>query len=474
MQNCGLLLIVLTLQTACKKETALEPRSGVGSNDSTFQAELDRVREGPEPNPTKRPLVLSRPATNRRDWTLQALQDGYRATGRTNALWDSKVQAVFGEYADYRLTMTNWSALQAALAAVDTDCNDPMVQYIRARYREKVSPQEKVALEFLRVDEAMIRSKYHPFFKFYAGLRAVEAADIRDHSRIVWTSVNLEDLARDTNAPVDDVIGAATLWLEQSYSKDWTAHVTSDLDGILERNWGQTEQWFRFRGFTEVRRAWGERGTGFAGKVTDKGWQGFREHLDEAEKYLMKAWQMNSNKAETAYLMMKVELGQGQGRARMETWFNHAMALAPAYYGAAELMSFYLEPRWYGSEAKSLTFARSCVASDKWSGNVPLVLANLHHSLAGYYRMSNSPAYWQQPHVWKDVKSSYEKFFTLNPEAAGWRHDYAMDAYNCGQYSTFLTQTKLFTLGTNYDFFGGKARFEDMLKTAGSARGQSP
>ncbi len=51
----------------------------------------------------------------------------------------------------------------------------------------------------------------------------------------------------------------------------------------------------------------------------------------------------------------------------------------------------------------------------------------------------------------------------------GWHHDYARDAYFCGQYSAFLAQTKLFTGGTNHAFFGGEAKFKNMLGKAAQA-----
>jgi hypothetical protein len=241
--------------------------------------------------------------------------------------------------------------------------------------------------------------------------------------------------------------------------------VTSDLEGILERNWGEAERWYRFSGDAEVWRAWGERGGGWASSVTEKGFRGFEEHLAKAEKALTIAWQMNSNIAQTAYLMMQVELGQGQGGARMELWFERAMALQPDYFDAVKLMSFYLEPRWYGSDAIALAFGRSCVASANWGGQVPLILAQLHRSLSKYHQTTNA-TYWHRPQVWSDVQSSYEKFFALNPDEAGWRHDYARDAYDCGQPAVFLQQTKLFAFGTNHAFFGGKENFDLMLQTA--------
>ncbi len=279
----------------------------------------------------------------------------------------------------------------------------------------------------------------------------------------------LQDLARDTNAPVDEVFNAANQWVEFRRGKAWTDYVIRDLLPILEPGWEHTERGFRFRGRTEIRFAWGERGGGYANTVPEAGWEGFRQHLEQAEGFLAKAWQMNSNAAETAYLMMRVELGQGRSRPRMETWFNRAMSLNTNFYDAASLMSFYLAPRWYGSEAAALKFARSCTTSPQWGGQVPLVLADLHRSLACYYSQSNSPAYWHRPAVWRDVQASYERFFALNPEAVSWRHNYANDAYDCGQYAEYLQQAKRFTAGTNHTFFGGTEKFLEMLERASAA-----
>ena len=153
----------------------------------------------------------------------------------------------------------------------------------------------------------------------------------------------------------------------------------------------------------------------------------------------------------------------------METWFKRAMALKRNYYDAAALMAFYLEPRWYGSEEETLKFGRACVASTNWGGHVPLVLMDTHYNLARYYKKADSAEYWQRPEVWKDLQSSYEKFCRLNPDDTSWRHNYARDAYLCGQYAEFLKQTKLFAGNTNFVFFGGEQKFRQMLAKAAVA-----
>jgi hypothetical protein len=471
----ALLLVATIFMAGCRERTAPTESAVIATNsNASLQRDLDRVSELPfEADPAKRPLLLSQPAANRREWAFRALMQGYRRTGRTNAQWDEAVENTFAAFADYTRNSTeSWPALKKALAATATTrCDDPMLQYLRVRYREEVQPKETTAEEYLHAHYELLRSQHHPLFKFMAGLRAVQASRTADRStqrggRVAWTTASLEDLARDTNAPAEEVFETANLWVEHSRTKAWIDYVLKDLEPLLESTRGQTEPWFRFAGRVETRRAWGERGGGYADTVTEPGWEGFKEHLARAETLLTQAWQLNSNQAETAYLLMRVELGQGRGRAVMQTWFDRAMLLDTNFYDAASLMSFYLQPRWYGSEAATLQFGRSCVTSDKWGGTVPLVLPDLHRSLANYYNLSNSPTYWHRPQVWEDVQSSYEKFFKLNPEAAGWRHNYGRDAYNCGQYSVFLAQTKKFTFGTNHAFFGGAEQFSKMLATA--------
>jgi hypothetical protein len=73
--------------------------------------------------------------------------------------------------------------------------------------------------------------------------------------------------------------------------------------------------------------------------------------------------------------------------------------------------------------------------------------------------------YWKRPGVWADVKASFERFFELNPDAVGWRHDYARCAYWCEQWDDLTKQLALFG-PTNYAFFGGKAAFDKMCQEA--------
>jgi hypothetical protein len=444
---------------------------------TSLQAEFNDLRKVTfEPDPAKRPLFLSERAPNLRDWALRALERGYALGGGTNNRWDSQMHAAFEAYVDYSragATDRHYAALtNAVLAAIAAGSHDPMLRYMQVRYGIGTTNRwEQHALDQLHAFLAVFGSQHHPVFKYTAGYRAVMAAretdgmcDLSGAMGLVTTA--LEDLARDTNAPIEEVLEPAS-WLLVEFNpiKGWPICLLTNVQPILERNWGARDAYCRWRGLAEIACAWDDRGGGYAQTVGEAAWEGSRQHLEHAQTALETAWQMNPSNAYTAYLMMRVELGQGRGRDRMEQWFRRAMTLATNYHDAVNLMAQYLEPRWYGSEKEALEFGRACVASTNWGGEVPLVLPNLHRSLAWEQQHGESPEYWRRPEVWEDVRSAYAKFFALNPEASYYHHHYARDAFSCGHYDVFLAQCKLLPR-TNFYFFGGEAKFRGMLELA--------
>src|SRR5262249_15370037 len=158
----------------------------------------------------------------------------------------------------------------------------PLIQYMFARYglAGVRGNREQRALDNLSAFEGMLDSRYHPVFKFMAGYRCVDAARADDpHGNrsvaIELTTMELEDLGRDTNAPIQEVVEPAFLWVQHSQAKGWIDFVMSDFQGILEKNWSQKEPFYRLRGLVEIDRAWGDRGGGYADTVNTKGWEGF-------------------------------------------------------------------------------------------------------------------------------------------------------------------------------------------------------
>ena len=168
---------------------------------------------------------------------------------------------------------------------------------------------------------------------------------------------------------------------------------------------------------------------------------------------------------------MEVELGQGRGRGRMEMWFRRAMEIDPADYDAAYEKAWYLQPKWYGSAQDAISFGRECVESKVWRGRVPLMLWEAHRMLANDRASGLKDAHWKQTGVWEDVRDSFDRFFELNPDAIGWRHDYALYAYKCERFDKFLDL--LPQMGwVNYPYFGGEQRFAEMVADAEQKTGR--
>src|ERR1041384_7211800 len=150
---------------------------------STLQTEMESMRNMPhEWDPAKRPLVISERVGNRRDWCLRALERGYSDAGHTNRQWDPQVHDAFVAYADYSrgsATPARYSALtNAVFAAASTRCADPMIQYMQVRYglSKTATNLYFLGLDSMLAFQSVLGSSYHPWFKFMAGYRAIEAA----------------------------------------------------------------------------------------------------------------------------------------------------------------------------------------------------------------------------------------------------------------------------------------------------------
>jgi len=171
--------------------------------------------------------------------------------------------------------------------------------------------------------------------------------------------------------------------------------------------------------------------------------------------------------------MMTIALGQGQGRERMELWFDRAMKLDPNNTDACNSKLWYLEPKWYGSVEDMLAFGRECVHNTKWGGRVPLILVDAHIAIRNeFIPDTERSAYWSRPEVWADLKSAHTRFFELYPDASGWYPNYAWYAYQAGDWSAFNEMVP--KLGpANYDFFGGETNFNQMVAVANAHAGES-
>ncbi len=193
-----------------------------------------------------------------------------------------------------------------------------------------------------------------------------------------------------------------------------------------------------------VQWAWSARGGGWASDVTSDGWKFFGERLAKAQALLEPAWDKHPDEAGIALAMINVELGQGQGRERMELWFGRAVKADPDSDSAYKCKAWYLQPRWYGSLDDEIAFGQQCAAGGNWAGRIPLVFPHAIADIA-----DQDPDVYQDPALWDKLEAVYRTYLERYPDATLYRTFFAKHAYDGGHRAIALEQFKI--LGDNWD-----------------------
>ena len=423
------------------------------------------------------------------EWNRFTSVEEYKRSGKTHATWDAHALAAIEAYAQARSTPSDSEPKpeiiaeigREASAAVTAGCDDPLVRYLHARYAMILKPGMTDAIlaeSYGTVAKAMESMPYSPLRKAYASLRAAEEL----HLSVTNFPLQLIELRRSGVHHVNETLHdrmmppheasdiCSVLWSICGNNKMMIRQIDETVLPTLDKFWADYGFTYLLKGRVYIRKAWDARGGGYAPSVTEEGWKEFKAQLDLSEKALRKAWALDQKDANIAVSMLTICLGKSYPRREMELWFKRAMDIDPACFEAVQSKALYLEPKWLGSAQEVLQFGTECVASTRWKGKVPVILAGIHDSLCGYLDENDQPRYWQDPAVWKDLQRSYERFFELNPKNVSYRHNYARHAYLCGKYQTFLAQLTYFQ-GTNYAYFGGQPAFEEMIRNAQAKTG---
>jgi hypothetical protein len=125
-------------------------------------------------------------------------------------------------------------------------------------------------------------------------------------------------------------------------------------------------------GHTEIQLAWADRGGGWAGTVTEQGWEGFGGYLKKARANLVAAWQLQPDQPMAAAEMIRVIMGGGGEEGdNAWVWFERAVSAQFDYNLAYGHMLYLLRPRWGGSHEAMLAFGKACVATRRFDTEVP-------------------------------------------------------------------------------------------------------
>jgi hypothetical protein len=421
---------------------------------------------------------------SRLEWNLKTLVGAYQDSGNTDPKWDEPVTNALIEFARTRSLSTGTDEDVATViatnceAAVKAGCDDPMVRYLYIKFvMSQTNSPKDFSDAFCKVEADMEQSAYPPIRKFYAALRAQQQlyyAFPTNYDRQLAFELaqrindNLADTVNDKATPPEEVYDACHEGLYQmSGSDEWYTNCYNRIATPLFANWPKESVSWLVKGEAEVKMAWFARGGGYANTVNDEGWKLFREHLDKAENAFNHAWKLNSKDERIPFNMVQLELGQGKGRDRMELWFQRGMTLRTNYYDLCSRKLYYLAPKWYGSIDDMLEFGRECIQNTNWGGNVPLIMLDVHDSIGGMFTNKEDQAnYWRQADVWSDIEAAYKRFFEVNPDATNRYYQYMWYADKCDQFGKILELIPTLTPPIDYDYFGGKDKFDKMVQTA--------
>jgi len=442
-------------------------------------------------------VKTSAPKTNPAllEWNRKTLAGHYERVGSRNPKWDPAARAALEEFAGMRANPDGSPPADGlkrladnARQAIAANCDDPLVNYLHARYvrtTEWRDPASHAAL-LGEVAEALDRSQYAAIRKCYAHLRAAimytnavrtdtNLCNEVAHHRHRAIS-NLVESVRAREAPIEEVYAAAEELLDHvRKNRKLFDDYYQPLEEPLFKNYPDQYLTYLLKGHFYLQYGWFARGTGWAQDVSSEGWKFFAERLRIADQALRRAWELNQKDTFIPAEMTEVERGLGRGRGEMEKWFARGMAINPANYDACSRKLVYLEPKWYGSEKDMLDFGRECTRSTNWSGRVHMVIIEAHRRLSEYLPKDQQQTYWQRPEVWKDIKESMDRFYGRYPGSTSGHTTFARYAFLCGQKDILREQLRLLPY-TNYTALGGKEQFEKMLRTLqeDSATAKSP
>ena len=101
---------------------------------------------------------------------------------------------------------------------------------------------------------------------------------------------------------------------------------------------------------------WDARGNGYAGTVSQSGWELFSERTAKARRALEAAAKLPTHCPEWYLAMLRVGMRQNWDAVRVRALFDQASRFEPDYYYYARLVGIYLEPKWSGDEGDSERF----------------------------------------------------------------------------------------------------------------------
>ena len=406
-----------------------------------------------------------------RDETLQAyaklhpVASGYDKPAQTAIrlaaylwVWDDYYQEGLWQ------TYANYADQSLPKHPTATDKGDPLINAVYdiewIWSREKHSTKDENIAGFKKCADELEQTDYPIEFKYwdYANL-ARNLAQARAYEK-------KPDGLGKTFALVPEVTGKTSHWYEElikSHTPDdllfakakALIYGSRDDEESLNLIWAAFDKSFAqyapdsparaaIQGRYYIDSAWNARGSGEVNTVSPNGWKLFGERLQKASDVLETAYTNSDIKQSVSDNMLTVELGQGQGRDRMEMWFQRAVTDDSDDYTAYRNKLLYLLPRWYGSEQEMWNFGMECARTQNWSSKTPMILVE-----ALQYGIEDNPQTYSMAEWWGPLEKVFLTYLEHYPESTIYRSKFAKYAAKSGHWKTAKEQFDI--LGSNWD-----------------------
>lgn len=151
--------------------------------------------------------------------------------------------------------------------------------------------------------------------------------------------------------------------------------------------------------------AWHYRGGGSAATVTREKGKLFEENLQQAVKYLVRAWEARPKFPEAPNRMIVVAMA-GASDLSPRDWFDRTVAAQIDYVPAYMSLLTALQPRWGGSHEAIEALARECLATRRFDTVAPLMLFNAFGRIDD--ELGGKREIWKRPEVYADGRACLE------------------------------------------------------------------
>ena len=384
----------------------------------------------------------------RREFRLRQWLDGYEKRGQRNPECDAEIVQfiqtwIARNYGGAAATNLMSLAAESDRLAADTNCTDPLALTVVAN--ESRNNADTIH-RFERALAAYPGSLHKAYPKFYAMVwlagyfnRQPERLKSLDSSALE----QLQGCFADGSFTPDDQQDIADIfadgWGDSFFQRNAAAvcKITHEA--------GTNYQWLALvlDGENEIAEAWRARGDGYANSVIQEGWQGFNNHLAEAQKDLTEAWNLQPDFPLAPCALIQVSLGNSD-ITEMRVWFDRTVAAQIDYPGAWSEMRWGLRPRWYGNEEAMLALGKTAIDTGRFDTDVPRKYVDCVYDVESEMQLPARQHIFGRSDIWPELQRVYEGYIrqaqAYPQRRREWRTSYAIIAYHAGKFDAARTQ----------------------------------